>query len=112
MSAPSDKLLGYIKSVYGDCDNDRQNVPYSLYVAAPGFFKRCMEENDTDVRHLGRFLWFGISAKSAGPDSFFSRPTTRIAERAANGLAMNAVELCTCVIRNLYWGRQRNARPR
>jgi hypothetical protein len=66
MSTPSGKLLDYIGSVYGDCDNDKQNVPYSLYVAAPDFFKKCVEESDTDMRHLGRFLWFEYFCEKCG----------------------------------------------
>jgi ribosomal protein L37AE/L43A len=44
-----------------------QNVPYSLYAAAPDFLARCEAETDGDVRHLGRYLSFAYTCPNCGP---------------------------------------------
>jgi ribosomal protein L37AE/L43A len=48
--------------------NDRQNVPYDLYGAAPAdFLVKCGAETDRDVRHLGRYLTFAYTCPNCGP---------------------------------------------
>lgn len=49
------------------CDNADQNVPYSLFVSSPDFLRRCMEEDEGDVRHLGRYLTFIYNCPNCGP---------------------------------------------
>lgn len=67
-------LRAYIDRVYGSCDNDRQNVPYSLYVAPPNFMQKCESESDNDVRHLGRHLTYGYTCKNCGPQKVHFSP--------------------------------------
>ena len=47
-------------------NNSKQNVPYSLFVAAPDFLIKCKQESDNDVRHLGRDLWFEYLCPNCG----------------------------------------------
>lgn len=44
-----------------------QNVPYSLYVASKDFLQKCQQEDDRDVRHLGRYLTFSYTCPGCGP---------------------------------------------
>ncbi len=46
--------------------NASPNNPYSLFVAPPDHEKKCSEEDNRDIRHLGRYLTFEYTCPNCG----------------------------------------------
>jgi ribosomal protein L37AE/L43A len=50
------------------------NNPYSLYVSNSDHIRKCAEEDDNDVRHLGRHLWFEYFCENCGTKAVYFSP--------------------------------------
>ena len=48
--------------------------PYITNDAKIAFIKQCMKEGETDVRHLGRFLWYEFHCPTCGTKAVLFTP--------------------------------------